>query len=158
MNRDVCSTEYDFVKEARNQLFTYCSTIQPADFIKEVAPFGRGGSMRNLLVHIANVYEHWIGNIALKQPVPYSGYDQFYHIEQVVSLYTTIDELMTCFLQESEDLEAVIPFELNGVKSKATLLKIFTHTITHEFHHKGQIHSISRSLGYTPVDTDIIHF
>jgi uncharacterized damage-inducible protein DinB len=34
--------------------------------------------------------------------------------------------------------------------------KLFTHTITHEFHHKGQILTLSRQLGYTPVDTDIM--
>ncbi|MCB0535444.1 MAG: hypothetical protein KDD14_24780 [Saprospiraceae bacterium] len=35
-------------------------------------------------------------------------------------------------------------------------LRLFTHIVTHEFHHKGQILSLSRHLGYTPVDTDIM--
>ncbi len=38
----------------------------------------------------------------------------------------------------------------------ANPLKLFTHVITHEFHHKGQILSLSRHLGYVRVDTDII--
>ena len=37
-----------------------------------------------------------------------------------------------------------------------TPLQLFTHTITHEFHHKGQVLSMSRLLGYVPVDTDVI--
>ena len=37
-----------------------------------------------------------------------------------------------------------------------TPLQLFTHTITHEFHHKGQVMSMSRLLGYVPVDADII--
>jgi uncharacterized damage-inducible protein DinB len=35
-------------------------------------------------------------------------------------------------------------------------LQLYTHVITHEFHHKGQMLSMSRILGYIPVDTDAI--
>ncbi|MFD1038385.1 DinB family protein [Virgibacillus byunsanensis] len=37
-----------------------------------------------------------------------------------------------------------------------TILWLFTHTITHEFHHKGQIVKMGRLLGYNPPDTDLI--
>ncbi|HEO8418505.1 TPA: hypothetical protein VBX77_000466 [Yersinia enterocolitica] len=30
------------------------------------------------------------------------------------------------------------------------------HSITHEFHHKGQIVAMLRSLGYIPKNTDIL--
>ncbi|MFP3360862.1 DinB family protein, partial [Planococcus sp. SIMBA_143] len=33
---------------------------------------------------------------------------------------------------------------------------LYTHTATHEFHHKGQIVKIGRKLGYIPPDTDLI--
>lgn len=35
---------------------------------------------------------------------------------------------------------------------------IFTHVITHEFHHKGHAMTMARLLGYTPVDTDVMRF
>ncbi len=44
----------------------------------------------------------------------------------------------------------------NGAILMVNPLQLFTHVITHEFHHKGQIMSLSRHLGYTPVDADII--
>ncbi|HEX8506591.1 MAG TPA: DinB family protein [Hymenobacter sp.] len=37
-------------------------------------------------------------------------------------------------------------------------LQLFPHVITHEFHHKGQILSMSRLLGHVPVDTGAIRF
>jgi uncharacterized damage-inducible protein DinB len=49
-----------------------------------------------------------------------------------------------------------IAYELNNGSHDTSAFQIFTHVITHEFHHKGQILSLSRHLGYTPVDTDII--
>ncbi|MFD1258691.1 DinB family protein [Mucilaginibacter terrae] len=38
------------------------------------------------------------------------------------------------------------------------MLQIFTHTITNEFHHKGQILIIFRLLGQTPPGSDMIRF
>jgi uncharacterized damage-inducible protein DinB len=43
-----------------------------------------------------------------------------------------------------------------GITLTLTPLQLFTHVITHEFHHKGQILTMSRTLGYIPVDTDVI--
>ncbi len=37
-----------------------------------------------------------------------------------------------------------------------TPLWLLTHTETHEFHHKGQIVSMARHLGYTPPNTILI--
>ncbi|RZK68975.1 MAG: hypothetical protein EOO92_22520, partial [Pedobacter sp.] len=39
-----------------------------------------------------------------------------------------------------------------------TVTSLFTHVITHEFHHKGQIMSMMRLIGYIPPDADIIRF
>jgi uncharacterized damage-inducible protein DinB len=40
----------------------------------------------------------------------------------------------------------------------ATPLQLFTHLLTHEFHHKGQIMTMCRLLGHIPPDTDVIRF
>jgi uncharacterized damage-inducible protein DinB len=44
----------------------------------------------------------------------------------------------------------------SGGSLEITPLWLFTHTITHEFHHKGQIVKVGRQLGYVPPDTDLI--
>jgi uncharacterized damage-inducible protein DinB len=41
---------------------------------------------------------------------------------------------------------------------ETTPLALFTHAISHEFHHKGQIMTMGRILGNIPPDTDIIRF
>jgi uncharacterized damage-inducible protein DinB len=47
-------------------------------------------------------------------------------------------------------------YEIDGKKGKSSPLEVFTHVMTHEYHHKGQLLSLSRQLGYTPIDTDVI--
>jgi uncharacterized damage-inducible protein DinB len=148
--------QYEFVKDSRKVLFAYCKTISTDDFVNQNTSFGRGGSMRNLLVHIANVYEHWIAKIALKINITYSVYENHTTIEEVIVLFDQVDNFMQDFFSTMNDSNNEISYELQNSKSSAKPLKLFTHVITHEYHHKGQILSLSRHLGYIPVDTDII--
>lgn len=147
--------QYDLIRGSRMVLFDYCRTISPTDFIRSNTAFGRGGSIRNLMVHIANTYEFWIGKLALRKDIAFSEYEASNNLGEVVKLFDFIDGIMYEFI-DVLDNETEIEYEINGLISKTTLFKIFTHVITHEFHHKGQILSLSRSLGYIPVDTDIM--
>lgn len=148
--------QYQFVQESRNVLFEYCQSILPEDFIKENSSFGRGGSIRNLLVHIANTYEFWIAKNALGKEVIYSGYGANKNIRDVIELFNSVDGFMSEFIEAMPKSKRKIEYESKGVKKQDDPLKLFTHVITHEYHHKGQILSLSRHLGYVPVDTDIM--
>lgn len=153
----LCNTQYKLVKGSRAVLLDYCRSISPKDLLNENSSFGRGGSMRNLLVHIANVYESWIGKQALKKDISFTTYPSKETIQDISLLFEDIDRLMDEFIagMDSPEMQE-ITYTLNDETHKASAFQIFTHVITHEFHHKGQVLSMSRHLGYTPVDTDII--
>jgi uncharacterized damage-inducible protein DinB len=151
---EFANQQYHWIKDSRKVLFDYCKTISPQDFINQNTSFGRGGSMRNLLVHIANTYQFWIANTALQMNVRYPKYEDVHDIESIIHIFDDVNAFMETFI-ESMDARS-IPYELGGRKDATTPLKLFTHVITHEFHHKGQILSISRHLGYTPIDTDVM--
>lgn len=149
--------QYGFVRDAREVLLTYCKTISNSDYLKENGSFGRGGSIRNLLVHIANTYEFWIGKCALQKNVFFTTYGSKQNIDDTIALFGSIDILMFEFIELLNRPEKrKIDYEINGVKTSAEPFLLFSHVITHEFHHKGQILSLSRHWGYTPVDTDIM--
>lgn len=148
--------QYNYVKESRNVLFEYCKTVSPEHFINQNTTFGRGGSMRNLLVHIANTYEYWIANLALGKAPKYTEYEDNLTVQDVILLFDTVDLFMEEFIQEMNLSDREIIYEIQDNKNSASPLKFFSHVITHEYHHKGQILSLSRHLGYVPVDTDIM--
>lgn len=149
--------QYNAVKDTRAVLLNFCATLSAEDFVKENHSFGRGGSVRNLLVHIANVYESWIGNETLKKNIVFTSFESKQAVEEVKQLFEETDKLMDTFLELfKQDNPPPVMYESGGKPGSASLLKLFTHVITHEFHHKGQILSISRQMGYTPVDTDVI--
>lgn len=152
----ILQEQYALAAESRAALFEYCSQIAPKDFLAENSSFGRG-SIRNLLVHIANTYQFWIGKHALEKEMEFTAYDAVNSMEEMVSLFEEVDMLVTEFLHLLETKSMTeIEIKLAGKKRKVTLLRLFTHVVTHEFHHKGQVLSLSRHLGYTPVDTDVM--
>ena len=149
--------QYELIQESRKVLFEYCKTVTSIDFLNENSSFGRGGSMRNLLTHIANTYEFWISKHGLNKDISFTSYNSIQNINDVIELFKKVDAAISEFIELVEMPEKKqINFEINGTKSSTTPFKLFTHVVTHEFHHKGQVLSISRHLGYTPIDTDIM--
>ncbi|HEV7330501.1 MAG TPA: DinB family protein [Flavisolibacter sp.] len=148
--------QYAFVTSSRQVLLDYCQGIAAIDFVAENSAFGRG-SIRNLLVHIGNTYEFWIGKHALNIQTDIRAYNTINDALQARAYLLSIDSLMARFFDlYSDRLLNDLVISNNGQKITASPLKLFSHVITHEFHHKGQILSLSRHLGYIPVDTDII--
>ena len=150
-----CKEQYELVLDSRSVLFSYCETISESHLLSENNLFGRGGSIRNLLVHIANTYEFWIAKNALNKEVIFTTYNSKETIKDIIELFDRVDNFMYEFIP-LVDANKSIHYEINGVSKTEVAFKLFSHVITHEFHHKGQILSLSRHLGYTPVDTDIM--
>ena len=148
--------QYQLIRSARGVLLDYCATISPEHFLEENSTFGRG-SIRNLLVHNAYTYEYWLGVQALKKDIPFPDYDLFQSFSDVQPLFEIVDGIVAEFISKfAKDYLQPIKVTLRDNTFDATPLELFTHVLSHEFHHKGQILSLSRHLGYIPVDTDVI--
>ena len=148
--------QYEFVRGSRSVLLSYCGQMSQEDFLEANSSFGRGGSIRNLLIHIVNTYEHWVAKIGLGKEIEYTSLDDFVSIDSILRLFINIDSYVFEFIEKIEDFEGAISFQIGGETKITSPFQLFTHVISHEFHHKGQILSLSRHLGYTPVDTDIL--
>jgi uncharacterized damage-inducible protein DinB len=155
--KEILSAQYAMVKSSRGVLLDYCDKASPEHFTQSNPGFGRGGSMRNLLVHIADVYHHWMGGHALGQRIVFPDYESIHTVSECRNYFNTVDVLVAEFMDHFER-DYLTPLSLNMNNGTVLIgpLEIFTHVITHEFHHKGQVLSISRHWGYEPVDTDVI--
>jgi uncharacterized damage-inducible protein DinB len=155
--KDVLLRQYTFVQDSRAVLFSFCDAVSAAHFVKEVEGFGRGGSMRNLIVHVANSYRYWIAGHCMKETVSPLVYDDYVNVDDCRRLYNTVDgeifRLISSF--ETDYMKDIASSGPDNIIT-ASPFKVFMHGITHEYHHKGQMLSIARHLGYIPVDTDII--
>lgn len=148
--------QYQLIQSSRGALLDYCDTVSPEHFLTENSTFGRG-SIRNLLVHNAYTYQYWLGVQALGMDLPFPGYETITDNAGARLLFEKTDAVVTDFIARYQS-DAFHPLRatLREHTFDTTPLKLFTHAISHEFHHKGQVLSLSRHLGYTPVDTDVI--
>lgn len=155
MKSELFTHQYELVQSSRNVVLDFCMSFREGDYTKGLTFDGK--SICNLHVHTANTYQGWIMTIARKLQVERYKESDYQSIHSVKKLFQQIDDMVLSFIQDSshswlETLEA----EIRGKKYSLTRAQIFTHVITHEFHHKGQVLMLARQMGYTPPDTDII--
>ena len=148
--------QYELVLFSRETILDYIKTISHEDFICDNSAFGKG-SIRNLLVHICDTYYSWIVERGLGLPLTYPAFENYPTLNDCIEYFNRVNLSINQFLNQFEgNYQKNIQIVRNGTTTNISALQLFTHVITHEFHHKGQIMSLSRILGYTPVDADII--
>ena len=148
--------QYNFILSSRNALLNYIKGISEQDFLTNNSSFGRG-SIRNLLVHICQTYCAWIGERALGIEQEFLPFEKYQTLQDCQTYFNPADEYIGLFIEKFKGNELQeVELLRNGEILTVNPLQLFTHVISHEFHHKGQIMSLSRHLGYIPVDADII--
>ncbi|KIL41787.1 damage-inducible protein DinB [Gordoniibacillus kamchatkensis] len=161
--QDVLKQQYGLIKSTRQTLFAFLEEI-PLQTLHITVPNFGSGSIIKTHIHVADCYRYWLGSFAFKLRRADFSFASAHDIEhsdvrKVRDRFEAADEAVQKFLDEfhSRMLEPVA----NHVKWQeepwsTTPLWLLTHTETHEFHHKGQIVSMARHLGYNPPDTDLV--
>jgi uncharacterized damage-inducible protein DinB len=158
--KKLLSQQYELVKSSRNVVNNYLINMPESYYIKEIEYFGKG-SIRNTQVHIANTYTYWLENYAQQSSLDYFQNELIQNVENIKSAFKRIDEIVANFLEIfSNDFYTTLNLKLpkTGKHYSTSPLNLFTHVVTHEFHHKGQILSMGRTLGFIPPDADAIRF
>jgi len=152
------TSQYELIKGSRGVLFAYCERMKGGDLYKPVGEFNNS-SIAGLLVHNANTYIGWVSNFGMNRNAPFYKAEDIKSLDEIKELFEKVNALVTEFLEKyAGDFEQPVTgmVKHRGFSTALSPLQLFTHVITHEFHHKGQILTMSRLLGYTPVDTDVI--
>lgn len=151
--------QYQLIKESRAVVFQFLESKVRDDIFLPVASFN-DKSIRYMLVHVANTYLAWVKNFAFGGNKAYFVEEEIADIVKLRGIFLEVDGFMDDFCRKY----AEYPFKpVNGYKWPDKYIEtdgysIFTHVITHEFHHKGQSMTMSRLLGHIPVDTDVMRF
>lgn len=154
--------EYEWVKQTRQILLDQCRDIQE-DELTKVFEFGFQ-SIRDSLVHVAGCYHAWLGSFVLsevssplitKEVIETMDIEDIQHYFNQADLY--VDRVFEQFTGKiDETIEKELSWKMNSGLVRKTPQQLLVHSITHEFHHKGQIVAMLRLLGYTPENTDIL--
>ncbi|QTN00736.1 DUF664 domain-containing protein [Sediminibacillus dalangtanensis] len=154
----VLTQQYKLVRYTRESLFSFCEQLTAEDYTKELNGFG-WESIRTLHVHVADCYQAWLAHFALKKDRERVNPETITNVagmrKQFILVNQLVDEFLDCYHEDdSQQIIGSVPWQEE--EERLSALWLFTHTVTHEFHHKGQIVTMARQLGYTPVDTDLL--
>ncbi|CAI8932784.1 MULTISPECIES: DinB family protein [Bacillus] len=159
---DVLKQQYSFIRSTREILFTFSEKIPLQKLHSTVPNFG-SGSIIKTHIHVADCYRYWLGSFAFNQRRADFSFATDYEIEhsnveKVRARFELVDEIVQRFLDEFnarwfENIANEVKWQKEPWST--TPLWLLTHTETHEFHHKGQIVSMDRHLGYIPPNTDL---
>lgn len=159
MTSDLLQAQYAMVKQSRAVVFQFLETDLSADIAKPVKTFN-DKTISYLYVHIANTYIAWAENFALNGSQPYYDQDEPRTLAQLQNLFVRVDKTMDRFADHfaTDPTRVVKGQKWPGKYIETDAYGIFTHVITHEFHHKGQAMTMARLLGHIPPDTDVMRF
>lgn len=152
--------QYDLIRGSRQALFQYLESMPPHMLNTKQDALGHR-SLAGILNHIANNYVYWIQRVAMEELPNYFDDSSIRHMVDARSHFAAVDKLMYRFLEHYtslEDMPRLMQVPHLNTQGQFSPLDIFTHVTTHEFHHKGQLCSAGRQLGFIPPDTDIIRF
>lgn len=156
---EILRQQYALVKGSRQAMLGFIANEAGTQLVSPINEFN-GNTIGYVLVHIANTYKHWAVNFAMHKQLPYVDENSVEDIATIQKLFDEADELMMQFLDNfpDPDLKITNTVRSGTITISVTPLELFTHMITHEFHHKGQIMTMCRLLGHVPPDTDVIRY
>ncbi|MFC9774242.1 DinB family protein [Paenibacillus chitinolyticus] len=147
---DVLKSQYEMIQRTRESLFRYCEIFSKTDYVKEVEALG-GDSIRSLQAHVADCYRVWLGSRALGKSLPKIKPESIDNVQEMREVFKKTDALVHEFLSEFKNKwDPTVQASWQSDSVELTELWLFTHTTTHEFHHRGQILKMGRQLGYIP--------
>ncbi|WP_276356089.1 DinB family protein [Cohnella caldifontis] len=157
---EIVQQQYDWIRSARDKVFAFLDEIPPVRLHQPVPEFGHGSIMRTHL-HVVDCYRFWLESFAFKKITEHRDITA-HEIERADVKYARdrfaeVDEMVRRFFNEYRDRWSE-PIEQDenwqGYPKAPAPLLLFTHVMTHEFHHKGQIVSMAKQLGCPPPADD----
>jgi uncharacterized damage-inducible protein DinB len=155
----ILAKQYDLIKSARTAVFKFLGDDLNEQLFVQLPTFNKK-TIAYMLVHVANTYISWIENFTLDKNRSFYDDQNFSDLGQIRSIFEEVDSIMEAFLDQYENSpdQQFANYKSGNRYVTATILELFTHVTTHEFHHKGQVMTMCRLLGHVPPDADIIRF
>lgn len=152
-------TQYALIKESRQVVFQFLEVQVMGDISRPLSAFNEK-TISYMFIHIANTYIAWTGNFALESAEAYYDQDDPVNLDQLRNIFAQVDGIMRRFMDHFAEnpIQPVKGYKWPEKYIETDAYGIFTHVITHEFHHKGQAMTMARLLGHIPPDTDVMRF
>jgi uncharacterized damage-inducible protein DinB len=157
MTQDEVRTLNAYNSWANHRVLDTCAPLSAAQFTQDL--HSSFPSVRDTLTHLMFVewvwLERWLGRS------PGFPTDQFADLAALRTRWQKIETDLNAFIQKlsTADLDRVVEYKnTKGTAFSNPMWQMLQHLFNHQTYHRGQITTMLRQLGATPVATDLIAF
>lgn len=158
MTPDEVQTLYAYNSWANHRVLDACAPLNAAQFTQSVT--SSFASVRDTLAHIMLAEWLWLERWQGRSP-GFPSSDGFPDLASIRSRWQRIDGDLNAFIQKlsAADLGRVVEYKnTRGNAFSNPMQQMLQHVVNHGTYHRGQITTLLRQLGATPVPTDLIAF
>lgn len=152
-------TLYAFNAWARARMLDAVAQLDESAYRK---PLGNSfSSVHATLVHILGTEDIWLRRWCGETPADPASPDAFRSFDEVRRRWEELEAVLQRFLAElteGEVLRVVRYRDTRGNEQATPLWQMMQHVVNHSTYHRGQVTTMLRQLGATPVATDLIHY
>jgi len=133
--------------------------LTPGQFTRDLG--NSFASVRDTLVHIYGAEWIWLERWKGESPASGMSAEDFPDVTVIAFRWKELEAEQSAFLADLSDAELAQPLEyanLKGERFTSPLGRLMQHLINHSTYHRGQITTMLRQLGATPVGTDLVTF
>jgi uncharacterized damage-inducible protein DinB len=144
---------------ARDRVLGTVAVLTPAQYVQTIESSFR--SVRDTLVHTYSAewvwYSRWQGT-SPTAPLPFSDYPD---VPSLIEAWRALELKIRAYVDGLDDtsIQEVLPYKLmNGQPGQTPIWQMVQHVVNHGAYHRGQVATLLRQLGATPISTDLIAF
>lgn len=146
-----------FHYERREWLYRFLEQLTPEELTRDLKVGWR--SIRGILVHSLAAESFWVEHRLQKGERPNWDEREYGDITAIRALAARVRGKTEAYLAglTEEDLgrEESMTFS-SGDVVRFTVAKALTHVVIHDAHHRGQVSTLARQLGYEPPEIDLL--
>ncbi len=159
MNRQDIVTLYDYNAWANARVLGAVEPLAPEAFLRDLK--NSFSSVRDTLAHILGAEWIWLRRWHGESPSQILSATDFPDLPSLKDRYAAVEKERHVFLEGLSEERLAQPFQYKDMAGKAhslLLIQSLQHLVNHGTYHRGQITTMLRQLGATPVSTDMSRF
>lgn len=152
-------TLYEYDAWANNRTLGACAALTQEQLTRDLG--NSFGSVRDTLVHILGAQMIWLARLTGDTPIGMPKPDDYPDLAFVRARWAEVEPKMLDYVGgvSAGDVDRVLEYRnVKGTTFRDPIGQILQHLANHGSYHRGQVTTLLRQLGATPVSTDMIGF
>jgi uncharacterized damage-inducible protein DinB len=159
VNQEDTLTLYDYNAWANARVLDAAAGLSAEQFLRDLK--NSFPSVRDTLAHILGAEWIWLRRWRGETPAALPQAPDFPTVQSLRDRFAALEQERRGFLESLSDDRLQAPFSYRDTAGKSHSLRLvqsLQHVVNHGTYHRGQITTLLRQLGGTPVSTDLSRF